>query len=77
MEGKDAIPAIVHQYEPVSGVGAASGRRLITRPVLQQRAVELSQLPTIRSIDDDTCAICGDEHFVVGNEPDHEWTNGI
>ncbi|NHP13947.1 hypothetical protein G8767_10350 [Rhodococcus sp. IC4_135] len=27
--------------------------------------------------DDDDCAICGDEHFVVGNKPDHEWTNGI
>ena len=26
---------------------------------------------------DDDCAICGDEHFVVGNKPDHEWTNGI
>ena len=26
--------------------------------------------------DDDSCAICGDEHFVVGNTPDHEWTNG-
>lgn len=27
--------------------------------------------------DDDSCAICGDDHFVVGNVPDHEWTNGI
>lgn len=27
--------------------------------------------------DTDTCVVCGDEHFVVGNTPDHEWTNGI
>lgn len=26
---------------------------------------------------DDDCAICGDEHFIVGDKPDHEWTNGI
>ena len=26
---------------------------------------------------DDDCASCRDDHFVEGNKPVHEWTNGI
>ena len=29
------------------------------------------------SSDDDDCAVCGHEHFAIGNEPDHEWTIDI